>query len=384
MSAAPATLRRLGALSVEAFVARYWQKQPICLRQALPDFAAPLTPERLFALARDADVESRLVSVQRGRWQVRHGPISGAALPSRRRAAWTLLVQGVDLHEPAVAALAARFRFLPAARFDDVMISYASARGGVGPHVDQYDVFLLQAQGRRRWRIARRFDQRLVEEAPLRVLAEFRHEEEWVLGPGDMLYLPPGVAHEGVALDECVTISIGFRVPAVQDVAEAWSERQARARPFEGRLADGTRRPTTTPARLPPTLVDDALRQLRRGMPSRIDVRRTLLENLTEPKPTVFFVPPRPAHAPARFRAAARARGLQLDLKSRLLYDGKDLAINGELQRASGATPLLRRLANTGALGGAHLSSVPARGAEPFWALLYDWYRAGWVRLAAK
>jgi 50S ribosomal protein L16 3-hydroxylase len=380
-------LQRLGDVAVDRFVRNYWQRRPLLIRQAIPDFRVPVTAARLFELACHPDVESRLVSRTAGRWRVQHGPFEQGALPLRRKADWTLLVQGVDLHDADAAALGARFRFLPAARFDDVMISYAADRGGVGPHVDQYDVFLLQAQGRRRWRIARNFDERLVAGLPLRVLAHFRHEHEWLLEPGDLLYLPPGVAHEGVALGECITVSIGFRVPLAQELAEAWADRRAREMPLEGRLADGTRRATRAPARLPTTLVDAALHQLRRIVPTRKETQRMLLEHLTEPKPTVYFTAPSPAMSRRRFDQAARTRGLRLDLRSRMLYEGRDFAINGELLQASAAAgPWLRKLADDGALaaenvaGKARARELP----EQLLALAHAWYRFGWIHLAVK
>lgn len=380
-----AVLGRLGAMPTRTFVARYWQRRPVCIRQAMPDFSAPLDRDRLFALAAHADVESRLVTAFSGRWRLRHGPVPRAALPPLRRHGWTLLVQGVDLHDDAVAALAARFRFLPLARFDDAMVSYASDGGGVGPHVDQYDVFLLQAQGRRRWRIARRYDPRCVQGLPLRVLADFRAEEEWVLEPGDLLYLPPGVAHEGVALGECMTISIGFRLPAWQEVREAWYERQGRmAAVDERRIADRTRRPTRAPARLPAGMSAAVAHGLARAGPSLLEARRTLLEHLTEPKPRVVFEPRRRALSLARFSAAARRRGVRLDLRTRMLYEGADMAVNGETFDASaGARRLLQRLADTGALGPIALCSRDRAGVEGVMSRLHDWYCAGWLHLAA-
>jgi 50S ribosomal protein L16 3-hydroxylase len=387
-----APLRRLGALPVGEFVARYWQQRALCIRQLLAGFASPVGAEALFALAADPDVESRLVTRRGGRCQLRHGPFEAADLPPRRRADWTLLVQGVDLHDAAVAALAARFRFLPAARFDDVMISFATDGGGVGPHVDQYDVFLLQAQGRRRWRIARDFDPALVEGLPLKVLANFRHEQEWILEPGDALYLPPGVAHEGVAVGECLTISIGFRLPPWQEVVDAWQDRQARLLSETGtpdaRVPDATRRPTAAPARLPAGMVEAVARELRRLAPSRREAGRTLLEHLTEPKPSVVFDAPRPALGLARFCAAAARRGIRLDLRSRMLFQGADIAINGELAPATRAMgPLLRRLANQGGLeGGAWAAPASGRGHADNAALLgllHLWYRAGWLHIAA-
>ncbi|HYA65858.1 MAG TPA: cupin domain-containing protein, partial [Burkholderiaceae bacterium] len=214
-------------MPVGQFLARYWQREAVCIRQAIPGFVSPVSRARLFSLAGDPQVESRLVTAFSGRWKLRSGPIPTRDLPSVHRGQWTLLVQGVDLHDAAIWSLAARFRFLPAARFDDVMISYASDAGGVGPHVDQYDVFLLQAQGQRRWRIATEFDPTPVEGAPLRLLANFRHQREWILEPGDLLYLPPGVAHEGVASGQCITISIGFRLPVRQELFDAWCDRKS-------------------------------------------------------------------------------------------------------------------------------------------------------------
>jgi 50S ribosomal protein L16 3-hydroxylase len=387
-----APLRRLGTLPVADFVARYWQQRALCIRQVVAGFASPIAIETLFALAADPDVESRVVTAQRGRWKLHHGPFEAADLPARRRAAWTLLVQGVDLHHTGVAALAARFRFLPAARFDDVMISFATDGGGVGPHVDQYDVFLLQAQGRRRWRVARRFDPALVEDLPLKVLANFRHEQEWLLEAGDALYLPPGVAHEGVAIGDCVTISIGFRLPTWQEVVDAWHDRQARvlwqARAHDSRVPDATRRATTAPARVPAAMVDVVTRELQRIAPTRREAGRTLLEHLTEPKPSVVFDPPQTALGLARFIQAASRRGVTLDLRSRMLFQGMDIAINGELAPATRAAgPQLRLLANQRHLEGGAWAAASTGAANTdhaaLLALLHLWYRSGWLHLGA-
>lgn len=389
---AAAPLRQLGSLPVDAFVARYWQQRALCIRQALGQFASPISIAALLALAADPAVESRLVASRAGRWQLRHGPFAAGDLPPRTRRAWSLLVQGVDLHDAAVAALAERFRFLPAARFDDVMISFATDGGGVGPHVDQYDVFLLQAVGRRRWRIARDFDPALVEGLPLRVLARFRHEHEWILEPGDALYLPPGVAHEGVALGECVTISIGFRLPAWREIVDAWHDRQSRllslARDGDARMPDRTRAATRVPARVPPDMVAAAARELARNAPTPREAARTLLEHLTEPKDIVVFDAPRAPLGPARFGQSARRHGVHLDLRTRMLFSGGDVAINGELIAAARSLgPALRRLANDRGLAAAAFSATagagPRQRAVALLALLHGWYRCGWLHLAA-
>ncbi|MGH8821855.1 MAG: cupin domain-containing protein, partial [Rhodoferax sp.] len=221
----PSTL--LGALSPQQFMRRHWQKKPLMVRQAIPGFAALLDSAALFALAGNDDVESRLVVHGAKGWQMRSGPFARRALPSLKQPGWTLLVQGVDLQVDAAHELLQQFRFVPEARLDDLMVSYASDGGGVGPHFDSYDVFLLQAQGRRRWRIGRQQDLGLQEGVPLKILAHFVPEQEFVLEPGDMLYLPPRYAHDGVAVGECMTYSIGFRAPNRAELARELLQRLA-------------------------------------------------------------------------------------------------------------------------------------------------------------
>ena len=212
----------LGGLSPDQFLSEHWQRQPLLVRNALPDHRSPVSPDELAGLALDADVESRLV-LQRGDagpWELRHGPFQDSdflALPERD---WTLLVQAVDLWVPQVKDLLRCFNFLPPWRFDDIMVSYAVPGGSVGPHFDQYDVFLLQVEGERRWEIAELLDgeAELLPQTDLRILQHFEASQQWTLGPGDMLYLPPRVSHWGVALTECLTYSIGFRSPTVSEL----------------------------------------------------------------------------------------------------------------------------------------------------------------------
>jgi len=212
----------LGDLSSNQFLSEHWQRQPLLVRNALPDYRSPVSPDELAGLALDADVESRIVLERgdAGPWELRHGPFQDSdflALPERD---WTLLVQAVDLWVPEVKELLKRFNFLPPWRFDDVMVSYAVPGGSVGPHFDQYDVFLLQVEGERQWEIAGLPDGEveLLPQTDLRILRHFEASQQWTLGPGDMLYLPPRVSHWGVALTECLTYSIGFRSPTVSEL----------------------------------------------------------------------------------------------------------------------------------------------------------------------
>jgi 50S ribosomal protein L16 3-hydroxylase len=367
-------LTLLGGLSASAFMRRHWQKRPLLVRNALPGTLARMDRARLFALAASESVESRLVVRSGARWSVRNGPISTASLPARSRG-WTMLVQGVDLHDDDAHRLLRRFRFVADARLDDVMCSWASDGGGVGPHVDSYDVFLLQTTGRRRWRVGRVPDPRLRDDVPLKMLTEFAPTAEWLLDPGDMLYLPPGWGHDGVAVGECITASIGFRAPAAAELATALLERiadDARDRVAEPtridarRYGDAGTAPVARSARIPARLAEFADAALERALADRMLRGRALGEVLSEPKPGTWFE-----------RGAARLgkNGLALDRRTRMLYDDRFVFVNGEAIRAGGAdATLMRRLADERRLDAKSVAHASAAAR----ALLAEWLRAGW------
>ncbi|MCS6945699.1 MAG: cupin domain-containing protein [Sutterellaceae bacterium] len=369
-------LTHLGDLPVAEFMRRYWQRRPVLIRRALPDFVAPVTRERLFALARRADVESRLVTAF-DRWRLRHGPIT--RLPSPRRRRWTLLVQGVNLHDDGAAALLARFRFIADARLDDLMVSYATDGGGVGPHIDTYDVFLLQAQGQRRWRIGPCQDPSLRPGLPLAILRRFTPTRQWVLQPGDILYLPPGVAHEGVAVGhDCMTYSIGFRAPAWQELLNPWLDTLAQRWQRQGRYRDPGAPVARHPARLPPALIERTFAIMRTLQPRRRDALRMLLSELTEPKPFVTFESPARPLSRARFAVHASRGSIRLDRRTRLLYAEGWAACNGELFPTDAAERrLLHALADARSLDGKSLREAPL----PLWNRLWTWYLAGWLHV---
>ena len=191
----------LGALPVDRFLAEYWQKEPLVVRGAFRDFKDPLSPDELAGLACEPDVDSRLVMQRGGRkpWQVTPGPQDPTVLRKLGRSHWTLLVESMDRHSRKVAALASAFSFIPKWRMDDVMVSLAPVHGTVDAHIDSYDVFLIQGQGRRRWEVDRRSIADYKPGLDLRILKRFRVEDSWVLEPGDMLYVPPGVGHRAVS-----------------------------------------------------------------------------------------------------------------------------------------------------------------------------------------
>lgn len=364
----------LGETSVATFLKKYWQKKPLLIRKAIPEVQAPLTRDALFDLVANDSVESRLLTNFNDHWSLKHGPFD--ELPSPKKKRWTLLVQGLNLHLDQAADLLHQFRFIPDARLDDLMISYATDGGGVGAHFDSYDVFLLQVHGQRRWRISAQDDLRLKAGLPLKILEHFMPEEEYLLEPGDMLYLPPHYAHEGVAIGECMTCSIGFRAPSWQELGQAFLEFKADTLELTGRYADPGLQASRHPAKLDDELLDRVEQQLKKIRTTRDDVAVFLGEYLSEPKPSVIFEVAERPPSPARFRALALRDGVRLHRKTKMLYRGKYLFINGESFRAdSSDQALLRRLADERELPAGALDAA----SEDLLESLLQWCEDGWL-----
>jgi len=359
----------LGGLSPAQFMRDYWQKKPLLIRQAVPNVQPPLASRELFALATSDEVESRLI-VQKGpAWSMQHGPLSKRAIPPVKQSAWTLLVQGLDMHVPQAHQLLEKFRFIPDARLDDLMMSFASDGGGVGPHYDSYDVFLLQVEGRRRWRIGAMQDNSLVPDMPLKILANFVPEQEWVLEPGDMLYLPPKWAHDGVADGPCMTCSIGFRAP---DQAGLTAELLLRMSdhmetPSAQLYEDPTQAATASPASIPAQLLAFAKQGVERLLTDPHALATALGELMTEPKPSVFFETAEPLQA---------GQGVRLHPRSRMLFDERSVFMNGESWQATASQgEVLRQLAHAHCLSAWEVSQAPADVQE----LLTQWVEDGWL-----
>ena len=376
-----APLDSIGGLSVDQFMRRHWQRRPLLARAALPGFVPPIDPARLFALAARDDVESRLVVSRDGRRALSHGPFD--RLPGRRRPDWTLLVQGTDLHDDAMHALMCRFRFVPDARVDDLMVSFATDGGGVGPHVDRYDVFLLQAHGRRRWRIAPPGDETLVPDVPLKLLARFEPTQEWVLEPGDLLYLPPGWGHDGIAVGECMTFSVGFRAPSRHEFLAAFLAAAADAPGGpDPRFGDRGRRAASRPGHLPDDLVSRLAGWATDWRAVRGAAERFVGEWLTEPKPNVWFDPPQRRLSPSAFAASATRAGVRLDRRTRMAWRAGVAFVNGEsVEAPAGARRWLRHLADRRSLDAA--GCLRALAEPGLAAMLADWHDAGWLRIGA-
>jgi len=332
--------RLFGKLSPREFLRRHWQKRPLLVRRALPGFAGVIDKRSLAALALRDDVESRIV-VRRGRrWETAHGPFENVKI---KKTNWTLLVSGVNLHVAAAEELLRRFSFIPQARLDDVMVSYAVPGGGVGPHVDSYDVFLLQGAGRRRWRVL---------------------GTEYVCEAGDLLYLPPGVEHDGVALEECTTCSIGFRAPRGAELGAAFLDWLHERGLPDAQYRDPGLAPVVHPARLPPEMIAFAFGILRKIRFSRTDAADFLGRYLSAPKPYVVFKP-----------SAGRGAEVELDPKTQLLYCGARFFINGESFTVR-HPQAMRELADRRRISAARLA--------PLAELVAEWRKAGYLHYAKK
>lgn len=348
-------LFRRAAFDAASFLERDWQRRPRLLRQPWRQWRNPLPPRALAALARRAEVESRLVRRRRGEWLLEHGPFTAGRLARLPRRDWTLLVQAVNEHVPAVAALLEAFRFLPDWRVDDIMVSHAVVGGGVGPHFDRYDVFLVQGAGRRRWRLGGPCDDGTpcLPHDDLRLLADFTPREEWVLEPGDVLYLPPGIAHDGVALDDdCMTYSVGLRAPSRGDLIGHFCDHLLADLDDDDRYRDGA----LLPRALPGALDEAELRRLHRLVRERVDDTAAFADFFARyvslRKYPAEPTPRRPV--PARLRAAlAAGRALVRHPASRLAWrgdaSGGALYADGECYRVEArAWPVVRRLCGRG------------------------------------
>jgi 50S ribosomal protein L16 3-hydroxylase len=370
-------LALLGGLSPEQFMRRHWQKKPLLIRQAIPGMKPLIERSPLLAMVESEEVESRLIVRQGAQWTLKKGPMDRKRLPSLKTSNWTVLVQGVDLHHDAVHSLLQQFRFVPDARLDDLMISFATEGGGVGPHFDSYDVFLLQAHGQRKWRIGKPPRYELQEGVPLKILKDFKPEAEFVLNPGDMLYLPPGYAHDGVAVGECMTYSVGFRVPRSAELASellmGLSEEMAEA---QGSVSDGLYQDphqdaAIQDASVPKDLQEFAARSVAKALKAPQILNCLLGESLTEPKPNVWFDAPDGDELP-HFEWPTQVR---LDRRTKMLFDAKHIFINGESFRAAGKdAQLLRKLANQKQLSKGLAAQLSDDAAE----LMRAWWEEGW------
>ncbi|WP_415896273.1 JmjC domain-containing protein [Neptuniibacter sp. QD72_48] len=278
-----------GDISIETFLAEYWQKKPLLIRNAFSNFEPPVTADELAGMALEEDVESRLIiqSPDGKDWSLKHGPLQEETFAELPDSHWTLLVQSVDHWIPEANELLEHFRFVPNWRLDDLMISYAADGGGVGPHYDNYDVFLIQASGTRRWEVGGIYgeDSPRRPDVPVMILPEWEPEHVWDLQPGDMLYVPPRVGHNGFAIgDDCMTYSVGFRAPSHQEMMSGFTDYLSDITKAEDRYSDSDLALQANPGEI----TDQALERVKSALKEYIDSPELLThwfgQFMTEPK----------------------------------------------------------------------------------------------------
>jgi 50S ribosomal protein L16 3-hydroxylase len=367
-------LTLLGGLTVNEFLRDYWQKKPLLIRQAFPKFSGLLNAQALIDMACEEEAQARLVTQSRGKFALQHAPFEAQDFDKVGKAKWTVLVQGVNHHLPEAAELLKHFSFIPHARLDDLMVSYAPKGGGVGPHFDAYDVFLLQGSGQRRWQISTQSERTLIPDAPLRILSNFKVEQEWVLEAGDMLYLPPQCAHNGIAEDDCMTYSIGFRSPTYQELAEQFLVHLQDRISVDGLYADPNLKAQKHPSEISTAMLNQVAQAIQQVRWDKQDIANFLGCYLSEPKSHIFFDAPAPELSLAKFKQRLQKNGVTLSLTSQMLCHDDWIFINGEAHQTSESDySLLRNLADDRVL-----SNLPDSSPELI-ALLYQWYLDGYI-----
>lgn len=387
-------LQLLGGLTPAQFLAEYWHKKPLLIKNAIPNFEGLLSPEDLAGLACEDDVQSRIVEEINGIWHASHGPFDDedfARLPEQPdpQHRWTLLVQSVNHYLPEASELLQQFSFIPHARLDDLMVSYAPDGGGVGPHFDSYDVFLLQGQGKRLWRVSEQSDLTLVEGAPLRILKNFDTSQEWVLEAGDMLYLPPHLAHWGIAISDgntdCMTYSIGFRAPKNQELASEFlgymQDKLAQEKiTIPGMYEDADLQQQPHAAEISADMVTKVSEILQKIQWSPHDIADFLGTYLSEPKPDVFFDANKKTSF-TNFCKKILQHGITLDLKSQMLFVDSQFYLNGESITVSGkSVEAFTKLADMRTLNADDLRQHPIAD-ETLLKQLHNLYLAGFLHL---
>ncbi|MHB1333166.1 MAG: JmjC domain-containing protein [Sulfuriferula sp.] len=370
----------LGGMSPTRFLREYWQKKPLLIRNAVPGFAGLINSAALLELSCEENAQARLIrQKKRDDWQLQHGPFTRTDFKRIGKQPWTLLVQELNHHLDAAEALLARFDFIPHARLDDLMVSYAVDGGGVGPHFDSYDVFLLQGEGQRCWQISAQDNLELVPNAPLKILRHFRSEQEWLLNPGDMLYLPPRYAHNGVAVGECMTYSIGFRSPSVQEIATEFLVYMQDRIELAGMYQDPDLSLQKHPAQIGDAMLAQVDAMLERIRWSSKEVADFLGCYLTEPKSHQFFEPPDQPLSKASFNRRALQSGVHLAAQSQMLFRKGDFFLNGECIgcKEGSERAVLQALADRRRL-------VPEEMDTDLLPLLYGFYLDGFMRLGSR
>ncbi len=339
----------LGKTSVDDFLKNYWQKKPLLIKNAIPNFVSPITESDLFIIAQNEEAVSRLIEHKQGIWQVKYGPFKKSDLPKKTNIPWTILVQNINHYFPFAESFLNLFKFIPYARLDDLMISYATKKGSVGPHFDSYDVFLFQAQGAREWKISDQKKFTLDKQSSIKIITNFKSKNSWVLKPGDMLYLPPNIGHWGISQsDDCVTYSIGFRAPGTFEIQSKFLDFiQDHLITNENEIYKD---PNLTPQKNPAEISSNMTKAMRNIVDrlrwDKSSINHFIGQLLSEPIENSIFETRKPLSLKA-FEKSIVHKTLRLNSKTRMLFIKNNFYINGEFIKIDKKyTSFLKQLAN--------------------------------------
>ena len=370
----------LGKTSINDFLKNYWQKKPLLIKNAIANFESPITESDLFTIAQNEEAVSRLIEYKQDIWQVKYGPFKKSDLPKKTNIPWTILVQNINHYLPFAESFLNLFKFIPYARLDDLMISYATKKGSVGPHFDSYDVFLFQAQGIREWKISDQKKFTLDKKSSIKIITNFKSKNSWVLKPGDMLYLPPNIGHWGISQsDDCLTYSIGFRAPATFEIQSKFLDFiQDHLITNENEIyKDPNLAPQKNPAEISSNMTKAMRNIVDRLRWDKSSINHFIGQLLSEPIESSIFETRRPLSLKA-FEKRIVNKTLKLNSKTRMLFIKNNFYINGEFIKIDKKyTPFLKQLANDREIS--LESSFNKRDLNALGIVLLPLYEAGFI-----
>ncbi len=339
----------LGKISIDVFLKKYWQKKPLLIRDAIKNFKSPITEKDLFRIAQNENAISRLIEFKRGIWQVKYGPFKKSGLPKKINTSWTILVQNINHHVPFAESFLNLFKFIPYARLDDLMVSFATKKGSVGPHFDSYDVFLFQAKGEREWKISEQKKFSLDKKSAIKIITNFKAKNTWVLKPGDLLYLPPNVGHWGISQsNDCLTYSIGFRAPGTFEIQSKFLDFiQDNLITIKNDLyKDPNLNLQKNPAEINSNMMKKIHHIINRLRWNTNSINTFIGQLLTEPIEGAVFETSKPMTLEI-FKKDLVRKPLKLNPKTRMLFIKNNFYINGELIETDKKSIMyLKQLAN--------------------------------------
>ena len=370
----------LGKTSVNDFLKNYWQKKPLLIKNAIANFESPITESDLFTIAQNEEAVSRLIEYKQDIWQVKYGPFKKSDLPKKTNIPWTILVQNINHYLPFAESFLNLFKFIPYARLDDLMISYATKKGSVGPHFDSYDVFLFQAQGIREWKISDQKKFTLDKKLSLKIITNFKSKNSWVLKPGDMLYLPPNIGHWGISQsDDCLTYSIGFRAPGTFEIQSKFLDFiQDHLITNENEIYKD---PNLTPQKNPAEISSNMTKAMRNIVDrlrwDKSSINHFIGQLLSEPIENSIFETRKPLSLKA-FEKSIVHKTLRLNSKTRMLFIKNNFYINGEFIKIDKKyTSFLKQLANDREIS--LESTLNKRDLNALGIVLLPLYEAGFI-----